>query len=490
MHDHANSSGTGNKELGAGVPPQQSPPPRRRLRRRFAFLLLILSLLEGLAWIADGGFDFRGKLLAGLSLMRVVNNPIAAQTDESLPFPKYQIPARPHRDPVLPNQPYSIGGRVIQQAYPSTALQFLQPKDVVKDSEKRIFIVGSSAAYGFPYRYADTFAGMLDNRLPKDGYRVINTSAVGLTSGELVAMVRRIIDHYAPDTLILFTGNNEWIHWNLDNQSSISDFSQSVLRIVSHSRAVSTVAYWTIKSSSRGRESSREANAFAIHQELTGVSYALSHPAERARLDPRQWIVTKQAYLDTFQDNLQAMIEYANAANVRIIVMTMPFNYRLSPAWKHPQPESFDARHEQDLSQQVKQAVRLMRNERYEESLQALDEALVLDQLPPVLHYLKAECHAVLGQHTEAENAFAECREQMIGNLGSRLSVNRCIREAAVANGAVLVDLEKVFDENQHAQQRYYNEDLIHDDCHPTPQGHRIIASELIPLIVDSPNSP
>ena len=59
-------------------------------------------------------------------------------------------------------------------------------------------------------------------------------------------------------------------------------------------------------------------------------------------------------------------------------------------------------------------------------------------------------------------------------------------REVAERTGATLVDVRQLFDEYGHARQRYFNIDLIHDDCHPTPLGHQLIAETLAKLILDS----
>jgi hypothetical protein len=86
------------------------------------------------------------------------------------------------------------------------------------------------------------------------------------------------------------------------------------------------------------------------------------------------------------------------------------------------------------------------------------------------------------GRSAEAEQAFALSREDMIGNLGSRLSVNDVIRRVASTTSAQLLDVERIFEESEHARGHYFNEDLIHDDCHPTPLGHRLIADALASL--------
>ena len=84
---------------------------------------------------------------------------------------------------------------------------------------------------------------------------------------------------------------------------------------------------------------------------------------------------------------------------------------------------------------------------------------------------------------TEAERAYAESRERMMGNLGSRLSTNRIIRDLAKENNVPMIDVQELFQQYGTSRQRYYNIDLIHDDCHPTPLGHQLISEVLEPLL-------
>ena len=71
----------------------------------------------------------------------------------------------------------------------------------------------------------------------------------------------------------------------------------------------------------------------------------------------------------------------------------------------------------------------------------------------------------------------------MMGNLGSRLSINRIITEVARKSDTPLIDVQAVFQQYGALRERYYNVDLIHDDCHPTPLGHQLIAESLAPLL-------
>ena len=179
----------------------------------------------------------------------------------------------------------------------------------------------------------------------------------------------------------------------------------------------------------------------------------------------------------------EQLVTHARGRGVRVVLVTMPFNYRLSPAWKHPQFEAYDPVHRDEVRRLLREAGRLVQAGDCEAALPLADRALALDQRPPVLHYLRAECLEQLGRLDEAEAAYAQSREQMIGNLGSRLSINLVIRRVAARHDVPLVDAVRIFDDYEHAHGRHFNEDLILDDCHPSPTGHQLIADALTPLL-------
>jgi len=446
-------------------------------------VLLVLGCLEGAAWIADARWHFREKLLDAYGLMVVENQPI--RVPEDLPWPEGTVAVRSATGRRRTHESYTIAGRVIPDADPSTDVEWLRPQGTVRPSEKRIFVLGGSSAFGFPYRYDDTFAGILGRRLGEHGYRVLNASRVGTTSAGLVPVSSRIINRYDPKFLVIFTGNNEWIHWAPENQPRIDRTRLRLLQVLAYSRALAWMEYRLLR---RLVERSAKPDApedFAMHKEISGHSYALRYPMGDDIFDPRRWLVNRQRYLDSFEANLSRMVRDAQDRHVQVVLLTVPFNYKLSPAWKHPQPESFGPKNTESVRRAIRAADRLLKDGKPEEALPLVVETLAQDPLSPMLNYLHGECLETMGRPLEAEAAYARCRENMVGNLGGVLSVNEVIARVAGKTGAELLDVRRLFDEYGHARGSYFNENVVHDDCHPTPLGHQLIADALLELLFE-----
>ena len=484
--------------MSTSSPATRSPPP---LRRRLVYLLVLFGLIEGGARLADHVFGYHRRVVLMLGKLRI-------ETEPSLGVPsspsETTLWVRSPDDGPSPEAPYQIGGRQLDEAGPWIERIKLEPDSAPGQPGRRVFVVGGSAAFGFPYRHADSFPGMLDRHLGSHGLPVLNASLVGAATDDLVPVVDCLCRHYDPHTLVIFAGNNEWFYWrpatvpeNRDPGDSrpppLGRTSLGTLELLAHSRALAAAEFAMLKwIEARHRRPHVDvalvnSDDFQDHYELTGVDYALSQPLDPDRYDPGDWPATRQKYLDTFRDNLTRMVKTGQDRGAHVILLTVPFNYRLSPAWKHRQPDSFDRTHREGVRGLTAEAARLMRAGQHDDALPIVRAAIALDPLPPVPHYLAAQCLEALGRLDEAEQEYAASREHMIGNLGSRLSINDTIAEVAEDTRATLVDVRRIFDEYEHGLGGHFNSLLIKDDCHPTPLGHDLIAAAVLPLVLNPP---
>jgi hypothetical protein len=367
---------------------------------------------------------------------------------------------------------------------------------------KRVIVLGESAAFGVGSGSEETFSAVLDAALQGQGTRVLNAGQVGADTWEVMDAGAQILSRYSPSTVVIFTGNNPWIDWAPPQQPRWNPWAIRVLSALATSRAFAGLEFlslrWTLQHTPRdwrveqlgradswlGWMSREPAGTFHDHYELAGSRYALAHPLEETeQFGPADWPRVKALYLQRFETSLVQLIEHARARGVRVVLATVPFNYRLSPAWKHPQFEAVDPAHRDEVRALVRKGGALVQAGDCPAAQPLIDRALALDPLPPLPHYLRAQCLEQMGDLDAAEAEYAKSRELMIGNLGSRLSVNDVIRRVAERFDVHLVDVARIFDDYEHSVGHHFNEDLIIDDCHPSPLGHRLIANALAPLL-------
>jgi hypothetical protein len=378
---------------------------------------------------------------------------------------------------------YKVGGHEVPGADTMPSQVPYAAADARRDPRKKIFVVGGSAAFGYPWPHAKTYAAILGERLGDRDYRVLNASQLGWTSGELVPVVRAIAADFSPQVVVLFLGNNEWTRWRPDEAAGLDPAVLELYDRLAGSRLISLFIYWRLKSwEEREREAPRETGGgYERHQEMIGCSYAIRHPMPA--FDGARWEELRAAFLDQFESNLRVLVEAARSGGARVVLCTLPFRYRLSPAWKHRQPLCYDEANRELVTSAIEAARSALGGGDCAAALGVLDRALQREPRVPVLLYLKAKALEEAGRPAEAEEWYARARDAVVGNLGGIVAINECIRRVAGEEGATLVDLKVGFDRRQHELGGWFNRDLIVDDCHPTLAGQRLIAELLTPAV-------
>lgn len=463
--------------------PSGNVPTRPWYRKLLLGLIpvtVLLVIAEAAAWYLDSRWHFRYELMTALRQVEVTVEPITAFSEDQLLAPADTIVVRSAQDPEVSDE-YIVGGRTIPKACVRQNALFVKQYEIPPPTRRRIVVVGGSAAVGFPYPYAGSFASQLQKFAGHEDYLVLNCARCGWVSGGVTAAAQRALKFFTPDSLVVMTGNNDWSYWQSDHPFlSQTMRGLPIRRALANSRLLAYAQYTALKRAvDQQHHKVTAGSTYTTEYEIEGYGQAISYPLEDfTPFDADQWRKSKELFLDVFEDNLRLIVDNAQQQNVRVL-LTMPFNYKLSPAWKHPQPESFDPESAEQVRNAIHSAASLCDAGEFAEALKTIDAALALDPYPPVANYIRGHCLEQLGQLPEAEQAYTACREQMIGNLGSRLSVNERIREVAETTGVILIDVCQIFDEHNHRTGRYFNVDLIHDDCHPTPEGHQLIADAI-----------
>jgi tetratricopeptide (TPR) repeat protein len=301
---------------------------------------------------------------------------------------------------------------------------------------------------------------------------VINAGQVGWTSGETVGVAQRVMAGFNPSALIVYSGNNEWIHWSSHVRPGLDPRHQRTL-------ATSRLLAGALYIGARRRERSPSSK---VGSPLFGYAHALDNPDPYVDMD--DWRARKARFLEVFRQNLENIRQLAQSKNVEVVFVTVPFQHRLSPSFHHPQPAVVNGAQGDEIQQLLGRAAHLMSHDDCPNTaVTLLERAVQLDRESSVAHSMLATCYERKGRFVEAEATYARARELTVGNLGSRLSINEVIRQVASSGGLnaerSLLDAARLFDEYEHDRGRHFNETLIHDDCHPTPEGHLLIAGAL-----------
>jgi len=358
---------------------------------------------------------------------------------------------------------YRTPARAVAHSFNYQAFRSRKP-----DNGLRIFVLGGSSAYGFPWGADQAFPKFLAQALeasrPERSVEVVNAAAMSYGSHRLRILAGEILG-YDPDLLIVYGGHNEFVerrfYRKLVGRPAVTDRAQLLLY---RWRLYSALVRLYERIGSGDELPDAQARSAG---ELLGIDVVREHSVD---VDDAE---TADA-LRRFEDNLEALVRMANEAGVPVVLCTVPSNLR---GWA-PNQSIFGPR--------VAPAARASVREILERSRAALDAGDAATALPALQravetapgfaesHFLLGRAHAALGRFEDARRSFASARDHDAKPTRASSALNDAIRRIAEEHGLTLVDVEAAFDDLAEAGLPGF--DLFQDYVHPTPEAHRRIA--------------
>ena len=336
----------------------------------------------------------------------------------------------------------------------------------------RVFTLGGSSAYGFPWGAGVAFTRLLGLALaaswPGRSVEAINASGMSYGSQRLRILAHEVAG-YSPDVLVVYEGHNEFVETRF--------YHDLMARRASLDWVRAGLYRWRLYSAlTRVIQRLRPGPPAAVDGEAggngaTGRLLGLDVVREEGSGSRDE---TKSAARDRLEENLRDIAATARAAKARVLFCTVTSNLK---DWR-PNQSLFDPARPED---QRREALSL--RDRSQHLLEtgdaaaagaAMDRAVTLAPEHADLWYVRGRTGEALGRWDQARADYVKARDadgQPSRALGS---FNETIRRVARDTGSILVDVEKIFEEASPHGLVGFN--LIEDYVHPTPQGHRIIA--------------
>jgi len=311
---------------------------------------------------------------------------------------------------------------------------------VEKGDRWRAFLLGGSFMRGVPYSGPGSIAFWLEralrHRFPQASVELINGAATAQNSGRVKRIAEFAAAHHA-DALLVATCNNEGAlppHEVTERLHKLGTFR-------------------LFKQVLRGeREGGRPL-----------------HTPQDPDVD---------ALRDAFKANLQAIVRAGKDAGATVFLCTLPVNLRYAEGEPGmPLPGRADARETAaDPGPCVERGVQAAADGDHTNAIEMLrgcGEVEALRQVGLSLH--------ALGRYDEARDALERYVELMPRNR-CRPSFNQVIRDVAAAEGAVLVDLDRVV--RAASPNQIPGSELFTDFCHMNWQGQAMVADELLAALL------
>lgn len=196
--------------------------------------------------------------------------------------------------------------------------------DIVKKPNSfRIFVLGESAAAGYPFLPNGSFSRYLQQRLsleyPDSKIEVVNCAMTAINSYAMLDFMPGILKE-KPDLIIIYAGNNEY--YGALGVGSMESFgnSRTLVNLVIYLEQFRTFQLLR-------NVMNRVAGLFGKKQALTGTLMARMARNQYIGLDSKVY----EEGLDQFKGNMTDILEMAKKQNVPVILGTLACNLKDQP---------------------------------------------------------------------------------------------------------------------------------------------------------------
>ena len=342
----------------------------------------------------------------------------------------------------------------------------------------RIFCLGGSTTYGRPYNDLTSFAGWLRELLPRADpqrrWEVINAGGISYASYRVARLMKELA-LYEPDLFIIYSGHNEFLE-----ERSYGALRDAPGAVKSTAALLARTRTWT---------------AMSLLMKRMNISSS-SKPDQRSRLTGEVDTLLKKFGQDIYKrdDNLRdkillhyrlslkRMVHIAESVNADVIFVTPASNLKDFSPFKSQHTDGLSEADRLRVENLLANGLELMRESRWSEALEILDEALVIDPRFAELHYRRGKVLFALGQHERAKAAFRSARDEDVCPLRALSPMQETLAEVTRETGAPLVDFVDLLEQRLSAEQghRVPGEEYFLDHVHLTIEVNGMLALWLV----------
>ena len=328
----------------------------------------------------------------------------------------------------------------------------------------RIFVIGESAAKGYPQprnlAMSSFLQAMLADAWPEKNVEVINLGTTAVASFPLVYQVRDALK-FSPDLLIFYTGNNEFFGAygtaSINAAGSLPPWALRGMRAVRGLALVQVLDGWLYKGADENR---------SLMEEMIGQTVI---PADSP---------LREAAARNLASNLGTMLDEARAAGVPALVCTTASNESgLAPLGKDD-ITGLNEEQQRELRRLLGEAADAADRESYALAVTLLRQAVQLAPRHARARFLLGQVLARAGQPDLARVSFLDARDLDTMPWRPISLTEQAIRTIAMVKGATLCDLAGIF--RQESPDGATGWELLDDHVHLSLSGQALAARAMV----------
>ncbi len=378
---------------------------------------------------------------------------------------------------------YSVNPEVSKRYFASHNVGIPQPYEELFEVHKsaktlRIFCLGESTMYGYPYPSNATAPRFLRDRLeamfPERTIEVVNLGIPAVSSAVVLDLLKEALD-YQPDLIVIYSGHNEFYGTYgvasteyLAQNKQFLDFYMQLRRLkvfqLARNIVLSTKAL------------------LASQEPTTRRSTFLERMVEDKYIpfDSPKYVMARRL----FEANVREMVSVTKRAGVPIYFSTLVSNWKDLPPFISSSSSGIPDSVNRSREALYQQGLRLQQIGKMEEAAGLFERSLALDTARADTYFHLAQCLLRLHKPAEARTDFLKAKDLDVLRFRASSEFNEVIRRVGTLPGAGLVDLEKVFAEN--SPDGILGDELITEHLHPNERGYFLMGKAFARSIRDA----
>ena len=334
-----------------------------------------------------------------------------------------------------------------------------KPADTV-----RIFVIGESAAKGYPQprnlALSSFLQAMLSDAWPEKTVEVINLGTTAVGSFPLVYQVRDALQ-FSPDLFIFYTGNNEFFGAygtaSINAAGSLPPWALRWMRAARGLALVQVLDSWLYKGADENQSLMEE----MIGQTVIAADSPLREAAAR-----------------NLAANLGTMLDDVRAAGVPSIVCTTASNESGLAPLGEDDMTGLDEKQQREIRRLMSEAAEAADRDDFRSAVNLLRQAVQIAPRHARARFLLGQVLARAGQPDLARVSFLEARDLDTMPWRPVSLTEQAIRNTALVKGAVLCDVADIF--RRESPDGATGWELLDDHVHLSLSGQALAARAMV----------
>jgi len=327
--------------------------------------------------------------------------------------------------------------------------------------EFRVLVYGGSTVVGLPepkFGFVPQMRFYLGELLSHEKTEIFSYAVSGQPSAYVVSRLDQTVRGSEADAIVVLTAHNEFI-WANDMRDKDLDVLYAIQERLHRSAMVRRVRRLGYR-----YHSARQKEDFAS-EKLIRVDRASARFRDRVA---------------RYERNVKTIVGLAREAEIPLFFCTGPCNLA---DWGPNVPHVSVYRNDSEFLPTISKCIGLFNDGKMAELPDLLKEAAEKYPEDAVPVYLDAKVKVANGAMEEAKELFVRAKDMDRYPFRVLSGFNERVREQGDRPGVHIVDLDAIF--NARSRNGITGFELIADNCHPTPEGGRLIATSLIEAFRD-----